>query len=311
VPVPDARHERVVEIFKPLKVIPAVVEFVDIAGLVKGASRGEGLGNQFLANIRECDAICEVVRAFPDADVVHVEGRVDPVSDAETVKTELILADLATVAKAKERLRKQAQVQKELQPKLIAMDKVEEALSAGRRGLEAGLSQGELELLRDLHLLTMKPFLYVVNVGEEQIGVESEPLDGSETLAICAALEADLAELELDERVDFLADMGLSESGLARLVRKSYELLGLITFFTAQPSESRAWTVRRGTLAPQAAGQIHTDFERGFIRAEVVHYADIDELGSESAVKAAGRLHLEGKDYAVQDGDTVHFRFNV
>ena len=311
VPVPDTRHERVVEAFRPAKVIPAVVEFVDIAGLVRGASKGEGLGNQFLANIRECDAICEVVRSFPDSDVVHVEGRVDPFSDAETVETELILADLVTVEKAVEKLRKQAQATKEFRPKLAAAEKAEAALADGLRVREAGLDEDETASLQDLQLLTMKPRLYVLNVAEDDIGLEPEPFDGGQTISICAALEADLAELESAERAEFLADLGLSEPGLNRLVRAGYGLLGLITFFTAQPSESRAWTIRQGTLAPQAAGQIHSDFERGFIRAEVIHYADLEEFGSEAAVKAAGRLHLEGKEYAVQDGDIVRFRFNV
>jgi ribosome-binding ATPase len=311
VPVPDARHRTVVEAFKPAKVIPAVVEFVDIAGLVRGASRGEGLGNKFLANIRGCDAVCEVLRGFSDPDVVHVEGKVDPVSDAETVKTELILADLGTVEKVLERLRKQAQGQKEFRAKLAAVEKVGAALAAGRWAREAGLDTAETESVRDLQLLTMKPLMYVLNVAEDQLQEEPPCVDGQLPICICAALEADLADLEPAERDEFLADLGLSEPGLDRLIRAGYRLLGLITFFTAQPSESRAWTVRMGTAAPQAAGQIHTDFERGFIRAEVMHYADLEEFGSEAAVKAAGRFRLEGKEYLVADGDIVHFRFNV
>lgn len=311
VPVPDRRLQRIAEIVKPSRVVPAVVEFVDIAGLVKGASRGEGLGNQFLAHIRECDAICEVLRAFSDPDVAHVEGRVDPASDAETVLTELILADMATVEKVMDRVRKQAQTSKEYRPLLETLERVESTLAQGSPARKAELKEDQLSLLRDLHLLTLKPAIYVLNIGEDQIGQEFPDINGVETIPVCAKLEAELADLDQEERSEFLQELGIGQSGLERLVRACYGLLGLITFFTAQPNEARAWTVRQGTKAPQAAGLIHSDFERGFIKAEVVDFATLDELGSEAAVKASGRMRIEGKDYVVQDGDVIHFRFNV
>ena len=311
VPVPDARLDRIAAIVKPEKVVPAVVEFVDIAGLVKGASCGEGLGNQFLAHIRECDAICEVLRSFADPNVAHVEGHVDPASDAETVLTELVLADMVTVDKVLGRVRKQAQSAKEHRPLLECLEQVNAALAAGRPAREAGVEPEQLPLLRDFHLLTLKPMVYVLNVDEDEIRGDAEDIGGIETIPVCAKLEAELADLEEGERQEFLEELGLRSSGLERLIQVCYRLLGLITFFTAQPNEARAWTIRLGTKAPEAAGVIHSDFQRGFIRAEVVDFSTLDELGSEVAVKAAGRMRLEGKDYVVRDGDLIHFRFNV
>lgn len=319
VPVPDRRLDRVQEIVRPDKIVPATVQFVDIAGLVRGASQGEGLGNQFLAHIRECDAVCEVLRAFSDPDVSHVEGHIDPQSDADTVLTELILADMATVEKVLVRLRKQAQSTKELRPVLEAVEQVDAALAAGRPAREAGLEPERVPMLRDLHLLTMKPLIYVLNVDEEQLGTtswegripERADLRVAEAVPICAKLESELADLDEEEREEFLVALGMDGSGLDRLVRSCYGLLGLITFFTAQPNEARAWTVKQGTKAPQAAGTIHSDFERGFIKAEVVDFDTLDQLGSEAAVKAAGRMRIEGKEYVVCDGDVIRFRFNV
>ncbi|NLE73873.1 MAG: redox-regulated ATPase YchF [Actinobacteria bacterium] len=311
VPVPDSRLDRINEIVRPERLVPAVVEFVDIAGLVKGASRGEGLGNQFLAHIRECDAICEVLRAFGDPDVAHVEGRIDPVSDADTVLTELILADMATVEKALGRARKEAQGSKEMRPFLEALELVDVTLAEGRPVREAGLDAQQLSLVRGLHLLTQKPLIYVLNVDEEPVGVTVNLVPGVETVPICAKLEAELADLEESDREEFLQELGIGASGLDRLVKSCYRLLGLITFFTAQSNEARAWTVREGTKAPQAAGTIHSDFERGFIKAEVVDFETLDILGSDQAVKAAGRMRIEGKEYVVRDGDVIHFRFNV
>ncbi len=319
VPVPDRRLDRVQEIVRPDKIVPATVQFVDIAGLVRGASQGEGLGNQFLAHIRECDAVCEVLRAFSDPDVSHVEGHIDPLSDVDTVLTELILADMATVEKVLVRLRKQAQSTKELRPVLEAVEQVDAALAAGRPAREAGLEPERVPMLRDLHLLTMKPLIYVLNVDEEQLGTtsweggipERADLRVAEAVPICAKLESELADLDEEEREEFLVALGMDGSGLDRLVRSCYGLLGLITFFTAQPNEARAWTVKQGTKAPQAAGTIHSDFERGFIKAEVVDFDTLDQLGSEAAVKAAGRMRIEGKEYVVCDGDVIRFRFNV
>jgi hypothetical protein len=311
VPVPDRRLERIGEIMRPERLLPATVEFVDIAGLVRGASRGEGLGNQFLAHIRECDAVCEVLRAFVDPDVVHVEGRVDPAADAETVFTELVLADLVTVEKALPKLAKQATSVKELRPKVEVLRKTGEALAAGTPVRDAGLSANEAAALHDLRLLTMKPVMYVLNVGEDELGDPPGRMVGKDLVPICARLEAELADVEPEERREFLLDLGLEESGLERVVKTGYELLGLITFFSAQPNESRAWTVPRGYTAPQAAGVIHSDFERGFIKAEVVDFETLSALGSPAAAKAAGRVRIEGKEYVVQDGDVIHFRFNV
>lgn len=311
VPVPDARLARLAELVSPERIMPATVELVDIAGLVKGANEGEGLGNQFLANIRETDAIVEVVRYFTDPDVVHVDGKVDPASDVETIKTELVLADLGTLERALPRLEKDAKRDKALSLKLETAKRVEAWLGQGHRARTMAMTDEERASLHDLHLLTMKPVLYVANVDEGGRSVALAPIDGQEPLPICAKIEAEMAELDEADLREYLEMEGLSEPGLDRLIRAAYRLLGLQSYFTAGPKEVRAWTVRVGAKAPEAAGVIHTDFERGFIRAEVIAYADYDELGSEAAVKAAGKLRVEGKDYVVADGDVMHFRFNV
>ena len=311
VPVPDTRLDRLAEIDHPERVIPATVEFVDIAGLVAGASQGEGLGNQFLANIRETDAIAEVVRFFSDPEVVHVAGKVDPQGDVDTIKTELILADLATIEKALPRLEKDAKRDKSLAIKWETAKKVQEGLNEGHRARTLDLSEDEVAALYDLHLLTMKPMLYIANVDEDALGGDFSEIDGTAPVPICAKVEADLAELDPSEAAEYLEAMGLTESGLVRLIHEAYDLLGLQSFFTTGPDESRAWTVAKGAKAPQAAGVIHTDFERGFIKAETVSFSDYDELGSEAACRAAGKLRQEGKDYVVQDGDIMHFKFNV
>ena len=287
------------------------MEFVDIAGLVAGASQGEGLGNQFLANIRETDAICEVVRFFGDPDVVHVAGRVDPQSDVETIKTELVLADMATVEKAIPRLEKEAKRDKAGAAKLAAAKKALEGLNEGHRARTLDLTDEEREALYDLHLLTMKPMLYIANVDEDQLDADLPEIDGCQPVPISAKVEADLAELDPAEAKEYLEAMGLAESGLARLVREAYKLLGLQSYFTSGETETRAWTIPIGAKAPQAAGVIHTDFERGFIKAETAAYTDYVELGGEAGCRAAGKLRQEGKDYVVQDGDVMHFKFNV
>ena len=311
VPVPDARLDALAAIDHPARIVPATVEFVDIAGLVAGASQGEGLGNQFLANIRETDAICEVVRFFGDPDVVHVAGRVDPQSDVETIKTELVLADMATVEKAIPRLEKEAKRDKAGAAKLAAAKKALEGLNEGHRARTLDLTDEEREALYDLHLLTMKPMLYIANVDEDQLDADLPEIDGCQPVPISAKVEADLAELDPAEAKEYLEAMGLAESGLARLVREAYKLLGLQSYFTSGETETRAWTIPIGAKAPQAAGAIHTDFERGFIKAETAAYTDYVELGGEAGCRAAGKLRQEGKDYVVQDGDVMHFKFNV
>jgi hypothetical protein len=321
VEVPDARLARIAAIARPQKVIPAVVEFVDIAGLVAGASKGEGLGNKFLANIRETDAIAHVVRCFEDPNVVHVAGKVDPVSDIETIHTELALADLDSVGRQLAKSAKVAQTggDKEAQRLVAVLEKAQAALDAGRPARSVDWSREELAVLRPFFLLTMKPTLYVANVAEH--GFRDNPLlarieayaknEGAPVVAICAALEAQIADMSEADKKVFLADAGLEEPGLNRLARAAYALLGLQTYFTAGPKEVRAWTVVQGATAPQAAGVIHTDFERGFIRAEVATYDDFVACGGEQGAKEAGRLRVEGKDYLVRDGDVMHFRFNV
>lgn len=314
VPVPDERLDKLAEIDHPARIIPATVEFVDIAGLVAGASQGEGLGNQFLANIRDCNAIAEVVRFFSDPNVVHVAGRVDPQSDVDTIKTELILADLATVEKAIPRLEKEAKRDKKGQLKLDTAKKVQAGLNEGHRARTLDLTPEEKDALYELHLLTMKPMLYIANVDEDQVTAEFADIDGCTPVPICAQVEADLAELaEMDpaEAAEFLEAMGLAESGLARLIHEAYHLLGLQSFFTSGADETRAWTIPIGAKAPQAAGVIHTDFERGFIKAETASYDDYVALGGEAGCRAAGKLRQEGKDYVVADGDIMHFKFNV
>ena len=321
VEVPDARLAALAAIARPQKVIPAVVEFVDIAGLVAGASKGEGLGNQFLANIRETDAIAHVVRCFEDPNVVHVAGRVDPVSDIETINTELALADLQTIDKQLARSAKVAKAggDKEAQRLVAVLEKVQAVLNEGRPARTVPLSKEELAVLKPLFLLTMKPTVYIANVNENGF-VDNPLLAGVEAyatkerapvVAICAALEAQIADMSDEDKKLFLADMGMDEPGLNRVIRAGYGLLGLQTYFTAGPKEVRAWTVPVGATAPQAAGAIHTDFERGFIRAEVVSYEDFVGCRGEQGAKEAGKLRVEGKEYVVQDGDVMHFRFNV
>ena len=319
VPVPDQRLDVIAEIEQPQKVVPAVVEFVDIAGLVAGASKGEGLGNKFLANIRETDAIAHVVRCFEDADVVHVAGKVDPVSDIETINTELALADLDSVEKQLAKYEKVAQAggDKEAQRLVLALRKIRTVLDAGRPARTAELSKEEHAVVRPLFLLTMKPTMYVANVGEEgsQKALEAVKAfaakENAPVVPISAALEAQIADMPDEDKKLFLDDMGMDEAGLNRVIRAAYGLLGLQTYFTAGPKEVRAWTVRAGATAPQAAGVIHTDFERGFIRAEVASYEDYVACGGEQGAKEAGKLRLEGRDYTVRDGDVIHFRFNV
>lgn len=311
VPVPDSRLQELAKIDHPAQIVPATVEFVDIAGLVAGASRGEGLGNQFLANIRETDAICEVVRYFSDPDVVHVDGNVNPASDVETIKTELVLADLATVEKALPRLEKEAKRDKAAAVKLAAAQKVAAGLDEGRRARTLDLTDAECEAVRDLHLLTMKPILYVANVDESQVRADLAEIDGCAPVPISAKIEADLAELDPEDAALFLGELGLSESGLARLAREAYQLLGLQSYFTSGEKETKAWTVPIGAKAPQAAGAIHSDFERGFIKAETASFEDYVALGGEAGCRAAGKLRQEGKEYVVRDGDVMHFKFNV
>jgi GTP-binding protein YchF len=321
VEVPDPRLAQLAAITKPQKVLPATVEFVDIAGLVAGASKGEGLGNQFLANIRETDAIAHVVRCFEDPNVVHVAGKIDPVSDIETINTELALADLQTVEKQLARYSKVAKTggDKEAQRLVAVLEKVLPVLNEAKPARTVDFSKEELFVLRPLFLLTMKPTMYVANVGEH--GFHDNPLlarveayaakEGAPVVPICAALEAQIGDLSDDDKKIFLADMGMDEPGLNRVIRAGYKLLGLQTYFTAGPKEVRAWTVQVGATAPQAAGVIHTDFERGFIRAEVIPFDDYIANKGEVGAKEVGKMRVEGKEYVVHDGDVMHFRFNV
>jgi GTP-binding protein YchF len=319
VEVPDLRLDVIAEIAQPQKVVPAVVEFVDIAGLVAGASKGEGLGNKFLANIRETDAIAHVVRCFEDPNVVHVAGKIDPVSDIETINTELALADLDAVERQISKYAKVAQTggDKDAQRLVAALKKVQAVLDAGRPARTAELSREEQAVIKPLFLLTMKPTMYVANVGEKGSDALLEKVkayaakEGAPVVPISAAIEAQIADMSDEDKKLFLEDMGMDEPGLNRVSRAAYRLLGLLTYFTAGPKEVRAWTVRAGATAPQAAGVIHTDFERGFIRAEVAAYDDFVAAGGEQAAKEVGKLRLEGKDYVVRDGDVIHFRFNV
>lgn len=311
VPVPDKRLDGLAAIDHPAKIIPATVEFVDIAGLVAGASQGEGLGNKFLANIRETDAICEVVRFFSDPNVEHVSKKVDPQSDVETIKTELILADIATIEKALPRLEKEGKRYKEKAINFEAAQKVLEGLNEGKRALQLDLSEEEQDAIRELCLLTMKPMLYIANVDEDKVNAELPEIDGQQPVPISAKIEADLAELDAEEAAIFMEELGLDESGLSRLIREAYKLLGLQSYFTSGETETRAWTIPVGAKAPQAAGVIHSDFERGFIKAETASYEDYVVLGGEKGCRDAGKLRQEGKDYVVQDGDVMHFKFNV
>jgi len=321
VEVPDPRLAALAAIAKPQKVIPATVEFVDIAGLVAGASKGEGLGNQFLANIRETDAISHVVRCFDNSNVVHVTGKINPVSDIETINTELALADLASVDKQLAKYTKAARAggDKEAQRIVAALQKVDAVLNEGRPARSADLYPEEKDVLRPFFLLTMKPTMYVANVSER--GFKDNPYlaqveghakgENAPVVAISAALEAEIADLDEADKAAFLADLGQTEPGLDRVIHAGYRLLGLQTFFTAGDKEVRAWTVRVGATAPQGAGVIHTDFEKGFIRAETIAYADYIACNGEQGAKEAGKMRLEGKDYVVKDGDVMHFRFNV
>lgn len=323
VEVPDDRLVKLTEIVVPKNVVPTAFEFVDIAGLVKGASRGEGLGNKFLAHIREVDAIVHVVRCFQDENITHVSGTVDPISDIETINLELILADVESVEKRIERSRKNMKGgDKKYAAEVECLERIKEALYNDKPARSVELSDEEQLLIRDLHLLTMKPMLYAANVSEEEVAnADDNPfvqkvreyaaLEGAEVVPISAKVESEIAELEGEDKEMFLAELGLQESGLNRLIRAAYKLLGLYTYFTAGVQEVRAWTIRKGMKAPQAAGVIHTDFERGFIRAEVVAYDDLVAAGNMNAAKEKGQLRLEGKDYVVKDGDVMHFRFNV
>lgn len=312
--LPDARLNRLSEIFSSEKIIAAPVSFVDIAGIVKGASEGEGLGNQFLANIREADAIAQVVRGFSDSDVVHVEGKVDAKSDIETINTELILADLQTLEKARPRVEKEVKGKKTDPTVLETMDEAAKLLNSGT---PLSLSKLDIAPIKDLGLLTAKPMLFVFNVDEEILRSDEKKKQLSmlvapaEAVFLDAKVESELIDLSADEALELLASLGQSESGLDQLARIGFETLGLQTYLTAGPKESRAWTIRKGWKAPQAAGVIHTDFEKGFIKAEIVSFADLDRAGSMAEAKAQGKVRMEGKDYVMQDGDVVEFRFNV
>jgi GTP-binding protein YchF len=326
VPVPDERLDKLSALFEPKKTTHAALEFVDIAGLVRGASKGEGLGNQFLGNIREVDAVAHVLRCFADPDVVHVDGEVDPERDREVVETELMLKDLETLEKKRERRAKDAKAPgkpgEEAKADLAVYDRLKAALDAGRPARTVPLSEDEKPRARELFLLTAKPVLYVANVDEAQLqSLDSDPLvrkvaalaerEGARWVAICSKVEAEIQQLPPEERAEFLAHLGLSEPGLNKLVRKGFDLLGLQSYFTVGEDECRAWVIKTGTRAPQAAGVIHTDFERGFIKAEVIRWDELLRHGSESAARAKGALRVEGKDYVVQDGDVMHFLFNV
>jgi hypothetical protein len=320
VPVPDLRLQAIAAIVKPEKVLPTTVEFVDIAGLVAGASKGEGLGNKFLAHIREVDAIAHVVRCFVNDDVVHVAGRIDPLSDIEVINTELALADLDTVERGLQRAEKASKAgDKDAIRLREVLKRMREHLDAGQPARTLPLEAADRPLLRELHLITMKPLMYVANVAES--GFRDNPFlevvrqrgeaEGADVVPVCAAIEAEIAELEPGDRLAFLEELGLHEPGLDRVIRAAYHLLGLLTFFTAGPKEVRAWTTHAGALAPQAAGEIHTDFEKGFIRAEVISYDDFIACKGEQGAKEAGKMRLEGKEYLVREGDVMHFRFNV
>ncbi|MBM4213180.1 MAG: redox-regulated ATPase YchF [Gammaproteobacteria bacterium] len=320
VPVLDPRLEQLAAIVKPERIVPTTVEFVDIAGIVKGASTGEGLGNKFLANIREVDAIAHVVRCFVNDDIVHVSGKIDPLDDIETINTELALADLETAEKALQRAEKAAKtMDKEALKARGIIRRVRDALNAGQPARAVTFDETERPIVREMQLLTHKPVLYVANVQEG--GFDNNPMldavrklatrENSQVVAVCAAIEAEISQLDDADRAEFLKDLGLEEPGLNRVIRAGYALLGLQTYFTAGEKEVRAWTVRKGASAPQAAGVIHTDFERGFIRAEVIAFDDYVTLKGEQGAKESGKLRLEGKEYIVREGDVMHFRFNV
>ncbi|MCZ9294160.1 redox-regulated ATPase YchF [Corynebacterium meitnerae] len=318
VPLPDARLNRLAEIFGSAEILPATVSFVDIAGIVKGASEGEGMGNAFLANIREADAICQVVRAFSDDNVIHVDGRVDPASDISVINTELILADLQTIEKALPRLEKEARKDKDLAAQVEETKKAQAILESDRT-LFAAAKAGEIDLalVRDLHLMTAKPFLYVFNSDEGVLTDDAKKAELRELVAPAEAVfldaqtETELLELDDEDAAELLASVGQDEPGLETLARAGFETLGLQTYLTAGPKEARAWTIHKGDTAPKAAGVIHTDFEKGFIKAEIVAFEDLDQLGSMAEARAAGKVRQEGKDYVMADGDVVEFKFNV
>jgi len=320
VPVPDAREDALAKIVNPERVLSATVDFMDIAGLVEGASKGEGLGNKFLANIRETDAIVQVVRCFENDDIVHVAGKVDPINDIEIINMELVFADQDSIDKGIQKVQRVAKSgDKEASARLALLQKIHAAIETGTLVRNIGLNEDELKEVQDLHLLTVKPMMYIANVNED--GFENNPLldsvrelaekQGAVVVAICASLEEEIAQLDDEDKADFLEEMGQDEPGLNRVIRAGYELLGLQTYFTAGVKEVRAWTVKKGATAPQAAGVIHTDFEKGFIRAEVTAYQDFVDNKGDAGSKAAGKQRLEGKEYIVQDGDVMHFRFNV
>jgi hypothetical protein len=315
VAVPDARLGRLAELSSSVKVVPATVSFVDIAGIVRGASEGQGLGNKFLAHIREADAICQVVRAFDDPDVTHVEGRVDPADDIATINTELILADLQTVDTRLPRLEREARMKPELRHSLTALQAAREVLDSGR-AISSELSL-DVEAFGDLQLMTAKPFIYVFNVDEGELADEARHKElvasvaPAAAIVLCAKIEAELAELDDADARELLGELGQSEPGLDQLARVGFETLGLQTYLTTGPKESRAWTIKKGATAPEAAGVIHTDFQRGFIKAEIVSYDELIEAGSIAAARSAGKARIEGKDYVMRDGDVVEFRFNV
>ncbi|MEG1524461.1 MAG: redox-regulated ATPase YchF [Clostridia bacterium] len=322
VAVPDERLDVLASMYHPEKYTPTTIEFVDIAGLVRGASKGEGLGNKFLSHIREVDAVVHVVRCFEDENVVHVDGSVDPARDIETIGLELIFADLETLEKRMDRARKmQKSGDKKLLAELMLIERMQKHLESGKPVRSMELSEEELEICRSMYLLTAKPVIYVANVSEDDVGVAPNALvqalyanaaaEHAEAITACAKLEEEIAELPIEEKQSFLSEMGIAESGLDQLVKACYRLLGLISYLTAGPKEVRAWTIDKGTKAPQAAGKIHTDFERGFIRAEIVAFDTLVELGSMTACKEKGLIRSEGKDYVMQDGDVTLFRFNV
>ena len=322
VAVPDERLEKLAQIYQPQKITPAVIEFVDIAGLVKGASHGEGLGNKFLSHIREVDSIVEVVRCFEDTNIVHVDGSINPIRDIETINLELVFADIETVEKRIDNAKKKLKADKKAQVEIDAFEKIKQALDNGKTARSVDLNEEELTYVKDAFLLTMKPILYIANISEGQLEnafedqnvkkvVEYAKQEKAEVIPLCIKIEEELATLEGEEEKEMLEALGLQESGLDKVIKASYDLLGLMSFLTAGEPEVRAWTIKKGTKAPQAAGKIHTDIERGFIRAEIVSYDDLIREGTMIAVKEKGLMRSEGKEYVMQDGDVVLFRFNV
>ena len=322
VTVPDIRVDFLTEMYKPKKTIPATFEFTDIAGLVEGASKGEGLGNKFLSHIREVDAICEVVRCFEDGNITHVTGSIDPIRDVEIINLELILADLEIVENRLDKIGRKAKLanDKESKMEVSVLEKVKDVLISNKPARSLELDEDEIRILKAFNLLTIKPIIYVANVNEDEIISENDYVkklrefalsEGAKVVVICAKIEAELSELEDDEKQEFLKEMGIEESGLDKLIKESYSLLGLSTFLTSGTDEVRAWTFKNGMKAPECAGIIHTDFQKGFIKAEVMSFSDLEQYGTELKVKEAGRMRLEGKEYVMQDGDICYFRFNV